>query len=361
MTSKAMKKFLISNPEFIETASVLESISKRVVFKDIPSLESYLSFIKLPLFKRLSENDFYNSENLKKIYEEIIKKESNGVERMIFELLCGRKIEFDNIKMKFLFYKEFPKYIDQFTNINITVTFEMQDLLFQKVYLHMDNDDKIEKIILRSVFKNRMFYILAFSSHLSIDFIRKVILDSRSEIGASGSSSEEQIKDWTLGLFSLPRRECYAVIASELLYSSLIEKMLIFRTVEDLVDYEKLSVCLLQECFNSSTALNKIYVVFLKLIELFTLEYSFKLKLLYSWLRFFIKINRLDMFTSLMGEMRKAKRKDPEFEIYEQIERYFSGEVSRNELYECLQQYEEEDHLSRISKEDITKIIFKDC
>lgn len=355
-----MKKFLISNSEFIETATTIERITKHIIFKEMPGLDSYLSFIKLPLFKRLSESDFYSSDDLKKTYEEIIKKESNGVEKMIFELLCGRKIQFDNIKLKFLFYKEFPKYIDQFTNVNITVTFEMQDLFFQKVYLHMNTDEKIEEIIIKSVFKNRMFYILAFSNHLRVDFVRKIIFDSRSEIGLKDSLKEGQIKDWSLGLFALPKKECYLNIASELLYSSLVEKMLIFRTVQDLVDHEKMSVCLLLECFNSSTAVNKIYVVFLKLIELFTLEYSFKLKLLYSWLRFFIKIKRVDMFVNLMSEIKKAKKRDTEFEFYDKIEKYINRELSPEELYEYLQKYEESNHLSKISKDDVVKFIFEE-
>lgn len=355
MTSKAMKKFLILSPEFIETAGILERISKHILFKDMPGLDSYLSFIKLPLFKTLSENEFYNSDEIKKTYEEIIRKESNGVEKMIFEMLCGREIQFDDIKLKSLFYKEFPKYIDQFTNRNITATFEMQDLLFQKVYLHMDKDREIEENILKSLFKNRMFYLLAFSQHLRVDFVRKVLFESRSKIE---TTDEEQISIWTLGLFSLPKNECYLNIASELLHSSLVEKMLVFRTVEDLVDHQKLSICLLMECFSSSMAVNKMYVVFLKLIEVFTLKYSFKLKLLYSWLRFFIKINKWDMFVNLTGDIRKAKRKDDEFELYDRIERYIHKKISSDELYEYLRHYEETDHISKITKNDIIQFIF---
>ena len=78
-------------------------IKRKILFKNIPDLNSYLTVFKVPLFKELIKKDFYSSKELKETYSEIIKKETNPVEKMIFKMLNRKSICFSDYKLHFLF------------------------------------------------------------------------------------------------------------------------------------------------------------------------------------------------------------------------------------------------------------------
>ncbi|ELA41666.1 uncharacterized protein VICG_01299 [Vittaforma corneae ATCC 50505] len=308
-----MDKFLKLDAEFTQDAKVFKRIMRKIVFKDAITLDSYLSLIKLPLFKKLLYNDFYKSDELRASYEEIVRKETSGVEKMIFQLLCKRPVGFKDIKLKFLFYKEFPDQREYFVNENPTVIFEAQDLLFRQVYFHENVKGKMQNLIQKSPFKHKIFFILAMKNCLSLSFMKDVIFNIkehqsliRKEFNLKDS---EFFKYWVLALKSLPEKEFYAIVTSEMVYSPFIEKIQLLRAVEDLVSHQKLSLCILKECFNSELPIVRIYVVFLKITEMLCLAYGFKLKLLYSWLRYFLYERQIDLFFDLMGKHEEGKEK----------------------------------------------------
>lgn len=319
-----MNEFLQLNPEFTHDARLIKNIARKTVFKDSPSLDDHLSLIKLPLFKKLLYNHFYKSEALKKTYEEIIQKESNGVEKMIFRLLCGQKVSFSDITLKFLFYREFPDQIHLFENTSTALTFQVEDLLFRSVYLHEDTRERVQRLVEEAPFLQKVFFIISLKAFLSPSFTKDILFAMRGD----SMRSETRLKDsqffkyWALALRSLPEREVYAVLTSDMLYSSLVEKVQVFRAVEGVINHQKLSLCLLAECFNSSMPVIKIYLVFLKVIEMFRLSYAFRLKLLYSWARYFLYEGYLDLFSDLVDKMKKVKRRDTELEFYCALDKY---------------------------------------
>lgn len=352
-----MNEFLELNPEFEQNYTIIKMIENKVIFKDIQPLNTYLGILKLPLFKILLYNDFYKSKDLKRTYEEIIKNEAKEVESMIFQLICKRKIYFKDIKLKFLFYKEFPDLKDLFLNDRSTLIFEIQDLIFKKVYLHESVDSKIEHLILKAPFKLQIFLILALKNHINHTFIKDTLFDIKDNQRKTTNELKIEdsvfIKNWSLGLRALSEKEFYAIVTSEIVYSSLVEKILLLKAVEEKINHEKLSICILKECQNSTKPAVKMYVVFLKIIEILRLNSNFKLKLLYSWLRYFSYNNNIDLFIDLLDNIKNKRKTDEEFEFYLGIEKYLKDEIKIEDLLELSKNVNNSSQFSSITVDQL--------
>jgi len=315
-----MEEFLRFNPEFTNDARLIKKISRKIVFKDCPSLDSHLPLIRLPLFKKLLNSNFYKSDQLKSTYEEIVKKESSEIERMVFKVLCGKSVAFSDITLKFMFYKEFPQCRSLFTNDSGSVTFQIEDLLFRSVYFHEDTASSMQELVKGAPFLHRVFLILAMRSILAADFLAGAVFGIIREVGSS--PAHETLRYLPMVLKALPRREFYALVTGEMLYSPLVEKMRVLSAVEDAIDHEKLAQCMLRECFATDVPVVKVYVVFLKVAEMLRLTYDFRVRLLYSWMRHFLQQGRLDLYGDLLEKLRKAKGKTREVEFYVALQEY---------------------------------------
>jgi hypothetical protein len=343
-----MEKFLELNPEFEKQAKLIYQIKNRMVFKEIPSLDSYLSVFKTSVCKKLVEKNFHLSDKLKETYSKIIKKESNEVEKMIFQMLSKKKIHFKEIELKFLFYKEFPGFIDLFES-----KASIEDLLFRKVYLRCNEDEKIQQFISKSNFKSQIFYILSLHSFLNQNYIKNKLFEIKNDqeiIRKHENISESDfISCWALALPSLTEHEYYTLVASELLYSTYSYKLIFFRSIKDAIDLKKLSIFLIKACFSNPLSLVKTYIVFLKVIELFNLNYDLKLKLLYSWLRYFIKEDHIDLFLDLMKNLKKSKKLNEEFEIYRLFEENIVGNTTNERVLSEIEMFSDQNDISEIS------------
>ncbi|KAM0681441.1 hypothetical protein GINT2_000643 [Glugoides intestinalis] len=356
-----MDKFLELEPEFSKDAEVFEIIRKRIVFKRIKPLESSLTLVKLPLFKQLLESKFFNSLEIKKKYEEAVQREANEAEKMIFQLICGEDVFFKDIRLKFVFYKVFPRHKDLFHNKSDATAFILQDLLFRKVYFHEDVNAEMQELVRSSPFKQKIFYVLALQSYLEYEFLKHTIFKLKStqllikqELFLTDVQFERY---WCLALCSLPTSDLYAIITSELVYSPLVDKIRIFRATEDLIDQRKLIVCVMKECFSNDIHSLKFYIVFLKILEIASIPYEFKLKLFYSWLRYFLWKQRADLFFDLMKSIKKTKKYDGEFEFYIYIERYLQGDASLEELHSLSEKITDDDDIAQVSIQEVMKTL----
>lgn len=316
-----MQRLLRLNPELTEEAKFLEKIRRKIVFKDMRELGSYLTVIKLETLKKLLSKDFYGSEKLKRVFKQIAEKESDGPERMVFKMLSNEKVQFSDIRLKFLFYKEFPKHRNLFVNATNDPSFVIADLLFRSVYLHEDTHYSLQRVIASQPIPKMVLYFILLGDILDQNYIRNTLSSIKS------TEDEHCIDYWALGLTCLPEQELYSTLSSELIYSTFIDKVKIYRCIEGLVDIERLCVCLLEECTKNVLLIAKMYVTFLKLIEMFDLQYQFKLRLLYSWMRYFLHEKHTELFFELLENVKKAKRLDEEIKFYEAMERLLKGQT----------------------------------
>ena len=105
---------------------------------------------------------------------------------------------------------------------------------------------------------------------------------------------------------------------------------------------------MLNACLSNPLSIIKTYIVFLKVLELFNLKYDFKLKLLYSWLRFFLIENHLDLFIDLLRNLKKSKKLDDEVQLYLNIEKFMNRELSFEDLAGYIQNFEDPNSISNI-------------
>jgi len=338
-----MDRFLALHPEFTEEFKFLQKIKKKTIFKYIPSLESYLeNGLRLDVLKKLFSKDFYNSDRLRKAYKVILNEESSGVEKMIFKILCGEKVYFSDIRIKFVFYKEFLEKKELFLSSNIVhetykksgdafatdkakkAAFDIQDLVFRKVYLNEDPRIQLQDALSSLQITQKIFYFIVLNEFLDKKFIKN-LLYSFKDLNTAGTKN---IEYWILGLSSLGEEEFYTALSSELLNSNFIDKVRIYRTIQDMVDFEALCRYLLKETVRNTLVLEKMYLSLLKLIELFELDYTNKLKILYALMRYFLYEKRNDLFLNLLKNLKKAKKHDDEFRFYEAMDAYFSNTLS---------------------------------
>lgn len=347
-----MEELLKLNPEYTRDAKLIKKIGRKIVFKDSQSLKSCLSIISLPLFKILLRKSFYDSDELKKTYKEIIRKESNGVERMIFEILCGKTIKFKDIMLKFQFYKEFPEQRSLFIDDKAGIAFQIEDLLFRKVYFHEDTTESIEKLLYDASSVDRIFFILALKPFLFTSFISGLVFEIIREI--AGAEQKSYLSKYLpIALKSLQKRDLYAFVTSEMLFSPLVEKMRIFTAVQDAINHETLSLCMLNESWNANGPVVRIYIVFLKMIEMLRLSYDFRVKLLYSWMRYFLYQGHLDMFYDLFDSMKKAKGKTEEFVFYTAMNDYLKTNEGFEKVLEASFVIKDDNQFPSISIDDI--------
>lgn len=335
-----MEKFLKLNSEFLEEYNFLQKIINKIVFKTINPLETHLSSIKLDVFKALISKDFYNSEKLKKTYREIIKEEANEVEKMIFKLVLNEKLGFNDINLKFLFYKNFPSKKHLFYNINTDFRFEIADLIFNFVYFKSENKSeeiisKLQNIIKDLPMQAMIFYFLVFKDIIDILFVKNILLSVKQTYF---------LEYWILGLTCFPEPEFYKILSSELLNADFVKKVRIYRVIENFIDQTLLFDNLLKEAMKNILTVKKMYINFLNLLELFKLNFDYKMKYLCYWMRYFIYNKFYDDFEDLLHRIEKFdlnKELHNDIKFFQFIKTYLNKDLSYEELEKLINELED--------------------
>lgn len=364
-----MESFLELNPEFQEEYVLLEKIRRKTVFKHIQSLESHLSSgIKLEVLKKLFHKDFYHSSRLKKAYKLILTEESSDVERLIFKILCDEKVYFSDIRLKFVFYKEFIEKRHLFHDANTVQepferkniifiseklkknSYEIQDLIFRKVYLNENVQKELQERLKILMPRRKIFYLLALNEFLDKNFVKNMLFSCKSQ-----EDSEIDLKCWSIGLTALGEDDFYKVLSSELLNATFIDKVKIYRGIYDLIEIEVLLKYLLLETTKNALVIEKMYVSFLKLLELFQMNYFLKIKSLYALMRYFLYEKRIDLFTALFQNIKNATQLDEEIHFYKAMEDFLAEKRSLDYVKKIASKIKDTDNGLSYSFEDIIK------
>lgn len=322
-----MEKFLELNSEFLEEYKFLQKVLKKVFFQSNPSLESYLSSVKLDVFKLLMKKNLYSSEKLKKTYKEIIKEEANAVEKMIFKIILNEQIAFDDINLKFLFYKEFPEKRHLFSNATTDYRFEVADLIFRLIYLKAENNSeeilgRLQIVIKELPMQTIVFYFLLLKNILSVSFMRGILLSIKQTYF---------LEYWIIGITCLSESEFYNILSSELLNCDFVKKIRIVRVAEDIVDKGMLFDSLLSEAIRNILTVKKMYINFLNLLELFNLNFELRISYLTHWIRYFIYENFRAEFDELLEKLDRNIKED-NLKFFNLIKKYYNNDISYEKL-----------------------------
>lgn len=347
-----METYLKENPQFLETAALMEKIRDKTILSEIKSIEGHLVVIDMNTIRALIEyNRTHKSTEMRTALRKIAEKESEGVESMIYRMLSHKPIEFEDFNLKLAFYKEFGEFRKLFRNKKENAKFIMGDLLFRKINYNEDINEEVQILIDQMEILDKIFYFMIFGRYFDGKYI----------VEFSRSLQELQPSDLFLkyrimALSQLSEDDYYSHVAPILLYSSDAQKIKILRFFDDQFDYQKLSLALMDACFSSKMGIDKVYTIYLRLMELFSLKYKFRLKILYSWMRYFLKEGFIDLFCDLADRMRNAKHIGNEYEFYKVFYSVLKKQASMDELYQMLDDVEDRNECARHSLREILKI-----
>jgi len=465
MNIKLLQNFVKRNPEFTERVRIFLKIYRNE-FKYAPeAVDKHMKLISLPSFQLLMKSDFFSSTKLRHKFQELVKFNTQGIERKIFKIFSKKKVYFDAIDEKIMFYQVLGEYRRLFLNSDYKDTMDVVDTMDNVDNVNRDNVDNVnvdnrnnnidgnenldfiaadylyrlmylnEKIEIELFLdtsidlfldfsgKNKLFYVLIFSDHLGTDYIHRLIneyrdrkegeyrdveqknrrdseqkdrrdseqKDRRDNVSQDRNQDEyrdrnqagshrieihqkdrakkrklrnlkTKVENVCFLISLLPEPIFYKNLASILLYEDVTVQLLTFRFFacyherdserdddkdsgnnkdSDISDANdgtysnsnnsgilhstKLVQSLLEESFRTKAMVNKVYLVFMKLLELVDLPVSLKLDVLYSWARYFLCNQMLPEFRNLVESLSLHSINDPELLVYQDVLRYLTG------------------------------------
>lgn len=239
-----------------------------------------------------------------------------------------------------LFYREFWSFRKFFRDSHRTARFAMAELLYLRVYFGRDTTRRVVARLSKMEFPDRMFYFLVFGEYLG----REYVLGFAKSMDAM---SHTQADYRVMALSTLPEDDAHRAISSYLLYAAPAEKIRIMRGLDGIVDLRRLVLAMLDECFSSRLAIGRVYAEHLRLMNLFDLERGFKIRVLYSWMRYFLVQGLLEHFYELVDRMEDTLMGDDEFEFYRQFSEFTRGRLDLQSIWANFRDFDDTNDCAR--------------
>ncbi|KAI5149192.1 hypothetical protein ENBRE01_0753 [Enteropsectra breve] len=344
-----MEMILKIYPQFKARAELFKRIETGAILENIPGIDSFLDVIKIETLKKLLKTKFHNSPELKDAIKHVSKYETQGIERMVYRVLGNKEVGFDDLQTKIMFYRALPEFAHLLINKAQDKEMQYADKYYKILYMNDKIEDSFYQQLEELHIDERAFYFTIFGKYHSVAKIHQF---SNSITKDFEINSKIGLKLAILKL--LTDQEFYPILSSYMLFLSNEKRIAIIRAVDGTVDYHSLAQAMLDECFSAKpSAINKLYIVFLKVIELFTLEYSFKLNLLYAWLRFFLYTHREEEFRVLYENISKAKDHGSEFLLHTEFYKLMQWDASVCEIEALAKKIELTNSVAQISFDEI--------
>lgn len=343
-----MDTFLREHPDYSREAAFLAKIKDKEIYAEVGRVDDHVTLIAVRALKKLARCEAYKSRAMRSALRKIAAREATGVEKLVYLLISGQVAEFDDIRTKILFYKEFWSFRKFFRNKTDSHSFIMAELLYLRVYFNKDTSRRVMSRLEQMSPLDRLFYFLVFSEYLD----REYILGLSKAIDTMYLANT-QVDYKVVVLSALSEDDFYASVSSYLLYAAPVEKIRIMRNLGGSVDFRRLVLVMLDECFSSKLAINKIYAEYLRLVGLFGLEHKFRLKLLYSWMRYFLVEGLLEQFRELAEKIGKTQSQDDEFEFYRQFVGFIDGKLSLQRIKARFEDFSDTNDCARHSFKQI--------
>lgn len=342
----AMNAFLEEYPQYKKTAVLLEKIRSRSIDSELGSLEGCTGAVTVENLRDFAATKYFQQPIVRRALQGIADSEPSGPKKMVYQLLAGQQIKTGDIRTKMLFCREFPSFTSYFVGQEGNEEFKMADLLFRRIYYREDVSECAAAELDRMEAPQRLFYFMALADCLNKEYIKAFAE------GLDGIYARYRYP----ALSYLSRAEYYGILATQLLYASPADKIKMVRGLGNTVDYEELAAALLDECFSTRIAIETVYAQFLGLITIFGLSYRYRLKLIYAWLRYFLKERLFEEFEALLLRTSAAPRLDDEYRFYEGFARYLRGEVGLDAVRQISEQLEDTNGCAKHGLGDIIDV-----
>lgn len=276
----------------------------RISNVDTTGVYKYLDPEDYYFTKQLYKRKLYKKKEVKQTLLKILRKEKNEIEKMIYKMLLGKKILFEDYEVKLSFINSFPKFKKNFIDSN-----NSEYILQKAINEHYQHSANVKEIVEKNILKisKKKIYIYTFFLHsiLQRETIEKII----------------KIVDDSLKLSvmeMLPKHDYYKQLAMYLLSAKPEIKVSLITDTEK-YDKQELFKVLVKICMKNIT-LDKLYFKeFLEIMRLVNAGFHIKTKLLCAWLRTFIYLKRIPDFIKLYKQLVELDVKNEDMIVSEEF------------------------------------------
>jgi hypothetical protein len=272
---------------------VIKSIREGSILDDGECIEKYIYPLKIPNVVSLATSGKYKCSRVKRVLEQIERKESNKIEGMVYRLMRGKEIEFTDIKTKILFYRDLSLFRGYFKNSKNDKDLQLMDLYFMTCGSDEFHGSIGGKETIVSLLKtvtgrwDRIFYIVVF---------REMLDDEAKELVLSEMSFDEC---WMVGISTLSEERRFERIGECLVESSLSRVEIVRMLGRNGIDGRKLMVFILQKYFQGKETLVEDYIFTLEIIPILRIGYRDRIDILCAWMDHFLVTRKMEEFLEI--------------------------------------------------------------
>ncbi|KAG5859361.1 hypothetical protein KMI_07g12030 [Encephalitozoon hellem] len=276
-------------------------------------LSRYVDPENLELIDHIYEGRIYKSKDVRKVLRRIAGREGSRAEKIAYEMLCKRRIVFDNYLLKLSFVKRFRRFRRFLVDGN-GIEYRMQMMLHKLLYLREDVIGEIEKEITKISGEKVWVYVGVLGNLLSRDVVIRIM-----------DYVDIEIKPF-VGSF-LPKEDYYNKICCTILRSPSSEKVRIISSMGT-IDKTQLYRSLLCAWFSDDVEKRR-FSDFMELMKLVKVEKSVRMEIVNGYLSGLVYHRMLGEFMKLFEHMKKAGVGGDEGRVFEKlynaIRRYKKG------------------------------------
>lgn len=285
----------------VESGSIAVEQSRFYSELAVLPVAQLLEFLKSPVGK---------SEAVREQLLYIAKNESEGIESLVYSIMARKNVKVADLDTMIVLYEFLGPESEFFTQLLPSDELALYSFLMDAAKYHKDISSRFtEYLSSKSPGAQMCFYLLC-GKYLRPDLISNFIhtLDELPPY--------EHIPKYKYAiLFYLPHKQCYASLASRLLYKPTAEIVAILRIIQGKYDSIDLIDSLLDESFSNSFAVGKTFVAFLHILILLGQSPTVRTKCLFSWMRFFLYHGKTRHFVSCYERLLRSRTKYPTDEM----------------------------------------------
>ncbi|KAM0672621.1 hypothetical protein CWI42_031020 [Ordospora colligata] len=296
------------------------NVLSKLSISDGLDMNEYVCEETLQMIFHVYRRRLYRSASVRKVLAKMAFDESDEIEKMVYEMLCRRRIVFRNYLLKLSFMKAFPRFKRFFVDEDYA-EYRMQVLVHKLRYMGRDVVGNIEKEILRIPDDKICVYLDVISSYIHQDIVMNVM----DKVGNCVKAKVGKYLDEDL---------YYERICEVLLGVGIEEKEEILRAMMD-INWERFYLSLL-ECCRQRYMDRKSFDGFLDVMRLSGASKEMRIALLNGWMNGLVYFRRLGEFVKVFESVKERMDVNGVFErLYDAIRRYKkSGKLDLDGFFE---------------------------
>lgn len=278
-----MDVYLQEHPEDESLFSTLQRVSEGVDLSEFVDRDTF------ELVRHVYRRRMYRQGEVRRTLRKMIRR-SCGAERMVYAMLCKKKVVFRDFLLRLAFERTFGRFRRFFVDGG-DAEYEMMRLVHRHG-LHEDVGAEAEKLLPRMP-ENRMYLYFCF---LAPVFCAETVAGVLQRVDAVLRPSVASF---------LPEKDFYTQVSRMILEAGPDEKVMIIGALGE-VDKTQLYRALSEACMGRAGAGRQSFRDFVDVMRMVSVDRRTKMLVMEGWMRTFVYLQQLDEFVRLFEQMRRV-------------------------------------------------------